>query len=76
MYPPATPTPFAYEVTEYITALNPTDYSVWSFADDAINVWNYQPGFGQMVQVAILIILVIAFLMILIRELQKLRDDS
>lgn len=76
MYPIPTPTPYAYEVTEYITALSPSDYSAWKFADDAINVWNYQPGFGQMVQVAIVIILVIAFLVILIRELQRLRDDS
>ena len=76
MNPIPTPTPYAYETVEYITALNPSDYSTWSFADDAINVWNYQPAFGTMVQTAIVIVLVIMFLTILIRELKGLREDS
>lgn len=74
MNPIPTPTPWAYETTEYITTINPSDWSVWSFADDAINVWNYNPVVGQVVQTAIVVILVVTFLVILVRQLQELQS--
>jgi hypothetical protein len=75
MNPIPTPTPYAYEAVEYIT-LNASDWSIWNFADDAINVWNYEPLLGQLVQTALVIVLVIIFVVVLIRQLQKLQGDE
>lgn len=74
MNPIPTPTQWAYETTEYITTINPSDWSVWSFADEAINVWNYNPVVGQVVQTGIVVILTVTFLVILVRQLQELQS--
>lgn len=76
MNPIPTPTPYAYVVTERITALDAGDWSIWNFADDAINIWNYYPPLGDVIQVAVVFILTIVFVMLLIKEFQRLRGKS
>lgn len=71
-----TPTPFAYGTIDHGITINSSDYRIWSFADDAINVWNYNPAVGQVIQTAIIIILVIAFVSVIRSNLQMLQDDS
>jgi len=76
MNPVPTPTPYAFETVERITTLNAGDWSIWNYADDAINIWNYEPNLGLVIQTAVIVILVVAFMMILIRELQKIQDEK
>ena len=61
---------------ERITALNASDWSIWNYADDAINIWNYEPNLGLVIQTAVLLVLVVAFVMILIKEIKKLQDEG
>lgn len=67
MNPIPTPTAYAYEITEYITALNPSDYSIWNFTDEAIQIWNYDPNLGLVVQVGIIVVIVVIFVALMIR---------
>jgi hypothetical protein len=73
------PTPTAYPTVEAIdmpiTAVNASDWSIWEFTDEAISIWNYEPTLGQVIQTAIIIILVISFMMILIKNLQQLQEN-
>lgn len=73
MNPIPTPTPYAYETIERITTVNASDWNIWAFADDAINVWNYNPVVGQVFQTMIVVILVIAFVIVLRSEMQRIQ---
>jgi len=75
MNPVPTPTPYAYETIERITALEASDYSIWNFADDAVNVWNYNPVVGQVFQTVIIVILVIAFVILFTKLLQMIMSE-
>lgn len=70
-----TPTPFAYETVEYIT-LNSEEWRIWSFTDDAINVWNYNPTLGVVIQTAIIVILIIAFVVLITRLIQEMMSEE
>ena len=69
-----TPTPFP-DVAPAIN-LDAGDYRIWQFADDAIQVWNFEPNFGLMVQVAIVAILVVGFVTLLIRLIQEIMSEE
>ena len=76
MNPIPTPTPYAFETVTHITALDAGDWSIWNFADDAINIWNYNQVVGQVFHTAIILILVMAFVIILIRQLQQIQTEG
>lgn len=75
MNPIPTPTPYAYETIERITTLDAGDYSIWNFADDAINVWNYNPTVGLVFQTVVVLVLIIAFVIILTKLIQMIMSE-
>lgn len=75
MYPPPTPTPLAYAVHQYVT-INPNDWAIWQFADESINYWNYYHNLGLVIQIAIIVIMVIAFVVLMIRLIQQTMNEN
>jgi hypothetical protein len=74
MNPLPTPTPYAFVVTERITAIDASDWSIWQFTDEAINIWNYSPVVAPVIQTAVIVILIIAFIMLLMREFNNIQN--
>jgi hypothetical protein len=75
MNPIATPTPYAFEaLAPRITAINPSDWGIWNYTDEAINIWNYNSAVGAVIQTAVIIILVSAFVMLLMREFNRIQN--
>ena len=76
MNPIPTPTPYAYQTVEYITALNPSDWSIWNYTDEAIQIWNYDPNLGLVVQVGIIVVIVVIFVALMIRLIQDTMSEG
>lgn len=71
-----TPTPYAFGTSQYVMEVETSNWRIWSVTDDAINVWNYEPSIGVVIQTAIIIILVVVFIMLLIKELQNIQNGE
>lgn len=71
------PTPTALPpVNAPLITINPDDYRIWQFADEAIQIWNHQPNFGLIVQWAIIIIITVAFVALMIKLLQGVMEQE
>jgi len=73
---PATPTPLPAPPTAQV-AIQAAQWRVWAFADDAIMVWTeIGPSRTQVIQVAIIVVIVIAFAMLGIKWLQSITNKG
>lgn len=71
------PTPTAFPpATELLIVVDPADWQIWNFTDEAIQVWNFEPNLGLVIQVSIIIILVVAYVAMLIKLIQQLMDKD
>lgn len=76
MYPP-TPTPLPPPPIAPVV-VNANAWRIWNFADDAVTMWNSYLGHSraQVLQIAIIVVLVILFVFLLINWLQTITDEG
>lgn len=70
------PTPTALPPGAPMINLNAADYRLWEYTDWAIQAWNYEPNLGLMIQIAIIVIAVVAFVWLMIRLLQDTMSEE
>ena len=73
MFP--TPTPLPVPPVAPIT-FDAGNYRIWQFADEAIQVWNYEPNLGPVIQIAIIVAIVIIFVVLLTHLIQNTMDEE
>ena len=70
-----TPTPLPPPEVAPIT-INASDYRIWQFADDAIQLWNYDPNIGTAIQIVVVVALVMAFVLLLMFLIQDIMSEE
>lgn len=64
------PTPTALPPGSPMITLNASDWRIWNYTDEAIQAWNFHPNLGTVIQIAIIIIIIVAFVGLMIRLVQ------
>lgn len=74
---PYTPTPLPPISATAPVVIKASQWRVWAFADDAIMVWQQiGPSRTQVIQVAIIVVIIIAFAMLGIKWLQSITNKG
>ncbi len=74
MFPP-TPTAMVNHVAPVV--ISAAKYRIWNFTDEAIMLWQWAtPARTQVLQVAVLIAILAAFVFIVIRWIQSLTNEG
>lgn len=76
MFPP-TPTALPVAPAAPIN-VNPSDWRIWQFADEAIMIWNRANDFhaGTVIQIAVLLVMIIFFVVYLTRLATSLTNEG
>jgi hypothetical protein len=70
------PTPTPLPPGSPMVNLTTSDWRIWSFTDEAIQVWHFYPSLGTVIQFAVLIILIVAFVALMIKLVQAYMNES
>lgn len=71
------PTPTALPpAVSQLTALHGSDWTIWHYTDEAIQVWNYYPNLGLIIQISVIIVIIVAFVILLTRLIQGYMSDG
>jgi hypothetical protein len=71
------PTPTLMPMATAQVAIQSSSYRIWKFTDDAIMLWQWAtPARTQVIQVAILMLILIAFAFLAIKWIQSLTNEG
>ena len=70
-----TPTPYMFD-NPYPPIVIDVNFGMWGYADDVINVWNYYPDVGPVLQTTIILILVFAFVAYVVKLIRDIMDSN
>lgn len=70
------PTPTFMPPGSPMINLTASDWRIWNYTDEAIQIWHFYPNLGTVIQMAVVIIIIVAFVGLMIKLVQGYMNEG